>query len=250
MLRLMVKAKTPWVDSKGVTRSPFEGLTLLSSDAKAELNHSAQVDLVAWTIGIVADDWPRPDTSKSRGDQGSTRHSLSYEDAEAYFPSLSPLWASVIAWLIHRAQSARIFLKDELWDGTRWQDVSMLAEPLAKDHGFRTWSTGKPGLVGLEAGDTGARALVGQWWPSAAGLLAGVGFDHLDDEAVGRLERGELTTRDLRRVQWLFQTASSFHNLGLTVLLRADSWERVEEQLAQEGWVDDRPVEFLIPDLG
>lgn len=250
MLRLMVKRKEPWIDSNGASRSPFEGLTLVSPDARDRLDNTLGAGLVAWTIGVVADEWPTPDASKPLGDRGTLRHSLSYEDAEAHFRILVPIWGRVISWLIQRTATARLFLKDELWDGTRWHDVSTLTGPFAERHRLRTWPTRKPGLIGLEAGQASARALIEEWWPSAAGFLAGIGFNSFDGDVVRRLETGGLSTDELGEIDWVFQTSSSFHNLGLTVLSRDQFWERVEERLAREGLVHDTPVEFLVPESG
>jgi hypothetical protein len=250
MLRLVVEPIRPWVDSKARIRSGLEEVRMLDASAR-EIVERDPSNLVAWTVGIVSDDWDRPVHSKPVRDleTGGVRFAVGHEHAPEHFEDLVPLWNQFLRWLSMRGKPGWLFLADEIpMPAGGWCELGVaIAKGFFSGVSLELSRTALPGRYFAPFQVNNLIELIALWWPSPMGMIGGVSFTaNAPAGVVERVARqGAVSAGDLPYVAQLFSTASTFDELGFAVLTRAESWNSIMKELEALGWINDIPVDFI-----
>ena len=243
MLRLKISEASGWVDSRGTSRDPLDALTFLSTDSREALRANVRPEqFVVWDVGVLTDQRNRSSVSKPHSlipdpvsvrTQGFAVGSMHTLEISRY---LIPLWSDLLTILIGE-RVVRIFAADafateghpDLQSLLRRHDVI-----LEQTHTLVGLGT----IYGATAMVANVAALLGEWWPSRVGLLAGLGLSPTGVmlPPPDYFPSGLTIRRHLPHLSHYFQTIRVYDNLGLRIVSRAADMEAVHAQLDRLGW--------------
>jgi hypothetical protein len=256
MLRIHIGRRQPWVDENNRVRSPFEQFLLLGSDARVALERQ-QYDLVPWEIGVVSDDWPRPEWSIPIGENeepslsgGTTLHVLG-EEAALYNSEVRPVLLGFLTWLLGDREALDWFVKDLFVNNvTKRFEVELYQELHQERFGLELLEsslTSNKRLYTLRCDLAQMSRLLNHWWPSPLGILGGIALAN-GSRSHTMVRDGRASQVDLSSLEVLFESASSYANLGFIVLSRAP-WTQISESLLHAGWENEMPVATRLQSL-
>lgn len=154
-------------------------------------------------------------------------------------PALAaPFWVGFAQWFAQRTELWMVLLNDILWDETHgWQDLASVAASGRLVSNLNLKPTSRPGVFAANPTPIALEQLVGGWWPSRAGGLAGISLTPAgDQELLHRLGRAaSVRAADVERISVMFETSKQFENLGLDLLVRSQNCRTVLEELAGFG---------------